>query len=94
MEMKWFDGNLERIAANLEEFYILEEYYKNIVWDTGNVKWVDVDVDFAWQIFSDVVCEVESKERINITEEPLEKSTLRLLTSLQILKFKPETENP
>ena len=48
MEMKWFDGNLERIAANLEEFYILEEYYKNIVWDTGNVKWVDVDVDFAW----------------------------------------------
>ena len=62
--------------------------------NNNNKNGVDVDVDFAAQILSDVVCEVESKDRINITEEPLEKSTLRLLTSLQILKFKPETENP
>ena len=46
------------------------------------------------KLLSDVICEIESKEKIDISEEPIETLTLRLLTSLQILKFKPENENP
>lgn len=46
------------------------------------------------KLLSDVICEIESKEKIDISEEPIEALTLRLLTSLQVLKFKPENENP
>lgn len=41
-----------------------------------------------------MVSEIETKERIDINTEPVEVLALRLLTSLQILKFKPETEDP
>ena len=46
------------------------------------------------QLLSDVLCEIESKIRVDINDEPVDALALRLLTSLQILKFKPETEDP
>ena len=41
-----------------------------------------------------MLCEIESKERSDINDEVPESLVLRLLTSLQIFKFQPETENP
>ncbi|XP_032776827.2 intraflagellar transport protein 81 homolog [Daphnia magna] len=46
------------------------------------------------QLLSDVLCEIESKNRVDISDEPVDALALRLLTSLQIFKFKPETEDP
>jgi len=41
-----------------------------------------------------VLCEIESRDRIDITDEPAENLALRLLTSLQIFKYQPELEDP
>ncbi|XP_057372541.1 intraflagellar transport protein 81 homolog [Daphnia carinata] len=46
------------------------------------------------QLLSDVLCEIESKIRVDIADEPVDALALRLLTALQIFKFKPETEDP
>lgn len=49
---------------------------------------------FQSKLLSDVLCEIESKNRVDISDEPVDALALRLLTSLQIFKFKPETEDP